>query len=348
MAAESFMWADESTWGTWVAPTKAVPVRSAGINPETTFMESGVTGGGRARRPGAAGEIAVNGPMETILYAQDLGFLIRSFMLTREQTVAGTGWKNKFLPDDDVPHKSFSLQKRYSPTLAESIIGAKVNTFRISARSREYATATFEFAAKDAASSGGTFSDGTAAPAVVDPVPYTAGLRDGLKFYQAEMLIGVEPTDTIALTAGELIVTGADARCEIDNVELEVNFNLATDAYGLCLDDRTTTSMDEGLREITLRFDPNFSTVGAEFYNAWRAGTPAIVQLHFLGPIYNTTYHDEITITLPYVVYQSAPNPDVNAEYGIKRVSVEAGAYIHPTHLVDWGIVIQTTDDLVP
>ena len=344
MSAEAFMWADESAWGTYVAPDMAVPVRSAGINPETTFMESGVTGGGRARRPGAPGEIAVNGPMETILYAQDLGFLMRSFMLTRAQTAAGAGYRNKLLPDDESAHTSFSLQKRYSDTRAESIIGAKVNTFRISARSREYATANFEFAAKDAAASGGFYSDGvTAAPAVVDPVPYTAGLRDGLKFYQAEMLLG----GTVALTAGEIVITGGTARCEIDNVELEANFNLAADAYGLCLDDRTTTSMDEGLREISLRFDPNFSVVGFEFYNAWRAGTPAVVQLHFQGPEYEAGFKDDILITLPYVVYQSAPNPDVNAEYGIKRVSVEAAAYLDPTILVDWGIVIQTTDDLI-
>jgi len=343
MSAEAFMWADESAWGTYVAPTKAVPVRSAGINPETTFMEAGVTGGGRARRPGAAGEIAVNGPMETLLYAQDLGWLIRSFMGARQQSAAGAGYKNKLLPDDELAHTSFSIQKRYSDTRAESIIGAKVNTFRISARSREYATANFEFAAKDAAASGGTFSDGVAAPAVVDPVPYTAGLRDGLKFYQAEMLLG----GTTALTTGEIVVSGGTARCEIDNVELEANFNLAADAYGLCLDDRTTTSMDEGLREISLRFDPNFSVVGFEFYNAWRNGTPAVVQLHFRGPEYESNFRDDIKITLPHVVYQSAPNPDVNAEYGIKRVSVEAAAYLDPTLLVDWGIVIQTTDDLV-
>jgi len=343
MSAESFMWADEGAWGTYVAPNKAVPVRSAGINPETTFMDAGVTGGGRARRPGAAGEIAVNGPMETILYAQDLGFLIRSFMLTRAQVAAGVGWKNKFLPNDEVAHGSFSIQKRYGPALAESIIGAKVNTFRISARSREYATATFEFAAKDAAGSGGTFSDGDAAPAVVDPVPYTVGLRDGLKFYQAEVIIG----GTVALTTGELVVSGGTARCEIDNLEIEANFNLAADAYGLCLDDRTTTSMDEGLREVMVRFDPNFATVGFEFYNAWRNGDPVVVQAHFRGPEYATGFRDDIKVTLPYVIYQTAPNPDINAEYGVKRVSVEAGAYIDPSLLVDWGIVIQTTDDLV-
>ena len=337
------MWADESAWGTYVAPNKAVPVRSAGINPETTFMEAGVTGGGRARRPGAAGEIAVNGPMETILYAQDLGWLIRSFMLDRLQSAAGAGFKNKLLPDDDVAHTSFSLQKRYGPALAESIIGAKVNTFRVAARSREYATATFEFAGKDAAASGGTFSDGVAAPAVVNPVPYTSGLRDGLKFYQAEMLIG----GTTSLVTGEIVVTAPTARCEIDNVDLEVNFNLAADAYGLCLDDRTTTSMDEGLREITLKFDPNFAVVGFEFYNLWRDGTPAVVQLHFRGPEYEPGFRDDIKITLPYVVYQSAPNPEVNAEYGLKRISVEAAAYQDPTLLLDWGIVIQTTDDLV-
>src|SRR5688572_27870618 len=153
MGSEHFMWAEEPSWGTWTAPNKAIPVRTAGINPETTFMETGVTGGGRGRRPGAVGEIAVNGPMETILYPKDLGFLIKTIFGTRAKVAAGTGWLNKLLPDDDVANESVSIQKRYSDTLAESIKGAKINTLTVAARSREYVTAAFEFAAKDAAAS---------------------------------------------------------------------------------------------------------------------------------------------------------------------------------------------------
>lgn len=342
MSAEAFMWADEVTWGTWVAPTKAIPVRSASVNPETTFMEAGVTGGGKGRRPGAAGEISVNGPMETLLYPVDLGFIVRTLFKTRAKTAAGAGWLNKLLPNDAVDNGSLSLQKRYTSARAESIKGAKINTFTLSARSREYATATFDFAAKDAAASGGTFSDGVAAPAVIDPVPYSVGLPDGLKFYQGELLLGGSYT----LVAGQLVYTGGTARCEIDNVELTANFNISTDAYGLCLDDRTVQALDEGQREVNLRFDPNFATVGFEFYNAWRNGTPAAVQLHFLGPEFEAGQKYDLKFSLPYVVYQNAANPEINAEYGLKRSTVEGGCYIDPTLGVDWGLAWQTTDDL--
>jgi hypothetical protein len=344
-SAEHFLFKEETTWGTYVAPDKAIPVRSAGINPETTFMEIGVTGGNRGRRPGARGELAVNGPVETVFYPETLGFLVASLFNTRAQTAKGTGWLNKLLPDDNVENKSFSIQKRYSPTRAESIRGAKINTMTISARSREYATIAMEFAAKDATATGGTWRDGASAPAVVDPVPYQANLADAFKFYQGEFVLG----GTTAITAGEIVVSGGTARCEIDNVEIEANMNLATDAYGLCLTGGDTVSgLPEGQRELTLRFDPNFDTVGFEFYNAWLNGTPGIAQLHFLGPIFNSTFHYDVKITLPYVVYQGAPNPEINADYGLKRATVEAGAYVDPTLLVDWGIAWQTTDDLVP
>lgn len=415
MSNEHFLFGEEPSWGAWTAPDMALPVRSAEINPATTQMQSGVTGGGRARRPGAAGEITVNGPVTTLLYPQTLGYLVRSLFLARVADAAGTGFKNKLLPDDDVANESFSIQKRYSATRVESIKGAKINTLTLAARSREYATVTMAFAAKDAAATGGAFSDapdaativsssvanpsvittaaahglttgdrvtiaghtgstpdingthtvtvlsattfsipinvtvagadGTvteAAPAVVDPVPYETGLADGLKFYEGEFILG----GTTAIVDDEIVVTGGAARCEVDNIELEANINLGTDDFGFCLGDRGVKSLDEGGRELTLRFDPNFATVGFEFYNAWLNGTPGVAQLHFRGPTFDTGQYFDLRLVLPYVVYTNAANPPINAEYGVKRTTVEADAYLDPTLDVDWGLTWTTTDDL--
>lgn len=414
MANEHFLFGEETTWGAWVAPDKAIPVRTAEVNPTTSFMESGVTGGGRGRRPGAPGEIAVNGPVTTILYPQTLGYLVRSVFPTRAKVAAGAGWKNKLLPDDDLPNDSFSLQKRYRVDRAESIKGAKINTLTIAARGREYATATMAFAAKDAAATGGSFSDAAAAstitsntaanptvvttaaahgltsgdvvviagsnstpvingsrvvtvispttfsvpvtvtvagttgsvaesaPSPIDPIPYQVGLADGLKFYQGEFILG----GTTAIAAGEIVVTGGTARCEVDNVEIEANMNLAADDFGLCLGDRGTKSLDEGQRELTVRFDPNFETVGFEFYNAWMLGAPGVAQLHFRGPTFEAGQYFDLRIVLPYVIYSNAANPPINSEYGLKRSTVEANAYVDPTLEVDWGMTWTTTDDL--
>jgi len=342
---EHFMFAEETTWGTFVPPDTAIPVRTANVTGSMPLMIPDVTGGGRADRQGAVGEIGVGpGDVTTLLYPVDVGMILRSAFGTRAATAAGTGFRNKLLPDDDVAFDTFSLQKRYSPTLAESIRGAKLAGWTIGARTREFATITFSFVGKDSVMTpSGVWSDGTSAPAVVDPPPYTTPFPEAFTFYQGVIRTG----GTVALTSGELVVTGGTARNDFDNIEIQANYNVSQDAYGVNLGDRTVQSLDEGKREITVRFEPNWSLQGtAEFYNAWKNGDKAVVELFFQGPIFNASNHYEMKITLPDVVYSNGANPDLNAQYGLKRTTVEGRAFLDSTLLVDIGVVIQTTQDL--
>ena len=413
MSNEHLMFKEEATWGTYVAPTLAIPVRSAAVNAETTQLEAGVTGGGRGRRVAAHGGITATGPIETLLYPLDVWKLIRTCMRQRTSsqgaptwqpltvyalgavvrpigaatannfrvTTAGTsgaseptwvttpagtttdasvtwtqqaatlsGFRSNFLPDDELPLQSLSLQKRYSLLRSESIRGAKINTLTVNAASGEYVTFTADMLAKDAAGRDefgvGTWSDGTAAPATIDPVPYTTPFPDAFKFYEAEFILG----GTVVNTGGELIVTGGAPRAEVDNVAIEANFNLADDAFGLVLNDYTLQSMDEGIREITITFEPNFATVGFEYYKAWRAGTPAVVVLHCQGPRFNAApaapvYYDA-KFVFPYVVYSAAAAPELNAEYGLKRTEVAGDCFVDESLGVDWGITVTAPVDL--
>lgn len=340
--SEHFMFAEEATLGTYVAPDKAMFVRSSNLTGAQPLMIPDETGGGRGQPPGAPGEISAAGNVVANLRPTTLGWLLRSNFATRATTAAGTGFRNKLLIDDDVAFESFSVQKRYRDDLAESLRGVKVSGWTIAARTREFAQITLDMVGKDSTITGGTWSDATAAPAVVDPVPYEANPPEAFKFYQAVMRLG----GTVALTAGELVVTGGVARNDFDNIEIAANFNIGTDAYGVNLGDRTVQTLDEGRREITVRFDPNFNTTSNEFYLAWKNGARAVVELYFQGPEYEVGQRHEMKITLPWVVYSSGANPEINTAYGLKRHTVEGSAFVDPTTDADIGLVIQTTEDL--
>lgn len=340
--SEHFMFGEESTFGTYVAPDKALPVRSVSLTGAQPLMIPDETGGGRGQRPGSVGEISATGNVVTTLHPTVLPYILKTVFATRVAAAAGTGFRNKLLIDDDIAFETLSIQKRYKSTLAESLRGAKVSGFTIGARTREFATATIDMVAKDSTITGGTWSDGVAAPATVDPVPYEATYVEAFKFYQGVMRLG----GTVGLTAGELIVTGGTARVDFDNIEVQANFNVGTDAYGVNLGDRTVQTLDEGRREITVRFDPNFDTTTSEFYTAWKNGARAVVELFFQGPIFDGSSRYEMKITLPWVVYSNGANPELNNAYGLKRHTVEGMAFVDPTTDADIGLVVQSTEDL--
>jgi hypothetical protein len=305
--SEHFMFAKETTFGTWTTPNKALPVRTVALTGGQPLMIPDETGGGRGQRPGSPGEISATGDVTTLLHPTVLPFLLRSVFATRATSAAGTGFRNKLLIDDDISFDTFSVQKRYRADLAESLRGVKMTGFTIGARAREFATCTLNFAGKDSTiTPGGTWSDGTSAPVVVDPVPYEATYVEPFKFYQGVIRLG----GSVTLTAGELVVTGGTPRNDLDNVEIAFNFH------------------------------------GAEFYNAWKNGARAIVELFFQGPIYNASSRYELKLTLPWVVYSNGAVPELNAAYGLKRHTVEGSAFVDPTTDVDVGLVIQSPEDL--
>jgi hypothetical protein len=259
---------------------------------------------------------------------------------TYVNTVAAT--KSKLLPNDDVDFDSFSFQNRYSNALALSARGLRLNQLTISAAARQYALAAMDFVGKDVAVSGGVWADGSGAPAVA-ATAYPAIIPDAFKFYQGVMRLG----GTVALTSGELVVSGGTARNDFDSLEIAIAENLSTDAYGVNLGDRTLQSLNPGTRDITCRFQPNFDIVGAEFLLAWQSGAQAIAELYFRGGLIgkdpSTKY--ELKITIPYLQYTSGALPEVSRNYGLRRVSVEGMAKVDPATGYDIGITITSNED---
>lgn len=337
------MFADELDWGEFVAPDKALPVTSSKIDRVQPLIVNADTGGGRGRRPGVIGSRTVEGPIITGLYGGTLGFLFRTMYLARSSVAAGTGWKTKMMVDDDQDQSSLSFQKRYKGTVAESIRGGKLNGYTIGARAKEFATVELRWIAKDSAGSGGKWADDTDAPFVVDPVPYLASEPDKLKFNEGVLAIG----GSAAIVDGEIVISGATDRCEFDNLQLVVNNNLSNNGFGVCLGDVTVQSVDEGIRAITMQFEPNFATVDEEFYNAWGDGADMTALLRFQSLAqFDTGRSYEFLWALPLVRMSGAPNPELNAARGLKRQIVAADAYADPgLSNVDHSLTIISTED---
>lgn len=341
---EHFLFKQEAVWGTYVDPDLALPVTSATPNPAQPPLANEDTGSGRGQRPSLPGAKTVEGPVMTKLYGKTLGKLLRSMYADRVAAAAGTGWLNKLLTDDDVDFDSFSFQKRYTAAYGESIRGAKLNGYTITARSREFASAELRWVAKDAGSTVRGFEDGTI-PGVVDPPIYASAMPDPLKFNQGILRLGGTPS----LTSGAVVIAGGTDRCDFDNVQLEVNNNLSNDAFGICIGDPTVQSVDEGVRTVTLRFEPNHATVLEEFYDKWGSGEDLTAELFFQSTVeYNGGYKYEFKWGMPLVRVTSAPNPELNRRFGLKRQTVECTAYVDDDLAIglDHGLQIQTTEDL--
>lgn len=346
---DHILFARETTWGTYVAPDFAIPVISSNINGNQPRMPKNVTGTSRGRQRTAVGEFTAGGSMSTYLYPTMIGKLLRSVFGTRAKVAAGTGYKNKLLPEDNTPFDSFSAQRQLQQPggsmIAQSARGLKINRWQINARAREYATIDFDFLGKDVAMSGDFWPDGNSAPTVVTPIPYpTPPIPDAFTFYQGVLRLG----GTEALTSGEIVITSGTARGDFDNISVTANYNLAEDALGVNLGDRTRQKIPEGERTVDGHFEPNWdtlSTSGKEIFLAWKDGTDAVVELFFQGPIYNASSRYELKVTLPQVHYTTGGIPDTAKTYGLRRIPVDFIAEVDDTLGLDIGLVLQTTED---
>src|SRR5262249_4876534 len=152
---------------------------------------------------------------------------------------------------------SYSFQEIYKSTLGQSFRGCKIGGFTINANIREYATISLDWMCKDvciSTNSGGssTWTDGSASPVLVTPIPSLGSLPDSFKFYQGVMALGGTPAMGTGSYTGEIQINSATPRVDFDQISVQFAFNLGGDAYGVNLGDRTRQTIPEGIREITI------------------------------------------------------------------------------------------------
>lgn len=346
---EHFAYALESTWGTYVTPTKAFAARRVSGNPKVNYETPDETGAGRAQAGVYQLERAVQGTIEASLRPENVASLFKTILgsVVSTQQATSAAYRHKMLPDDTTEIGSFSGQIARANGTTVAFRGATVKTLRIQAEAKQVARFAIDYVAKDFAAIAGTWADGTAAPAtaVTFASLYPASPRaEPLKFFQGTILLG----GTKAITGGEIIVTGGAAQIGVRRCEIAIDEGTETDDFNITTDP-TIQSAQATKRKITATLDIDQKIAVGTFRDAHLAGTDMVLTLDFTGPIIASTYPFLFRAVLPVLKVTDSPEADVDGGQGLKRVTVELTAFADDSlaGTPDIGIVFQNKETTI-
>jgi len=342
---EHFAYAVESAFGGYVTPTKGYIVRTGDNPTKRTYDTPEETGAGRS--------VTIQDPLEKVVSlslnasARPQNFL--SLMATMFRGVtstiqgAGPAYRHKLLPDDALELGSISAQMAHSNGVTRALKGAVARQLRIIGEAKAVTRWELDMVVKDSAIVGGTWADGSAAPAtaVAFDSLYSANLQPSLAFYQGSLLLG----GTKALTTGEIVVTGASAQAGVRRAQIQIDFNTEADDFNVTTD-YTINSAQAAKRNIEVSIDMDVKVAGAFFTAAHLSNDDVVLQLDFTGPIIAATFPWLLRVTLPKLKVTDAPQAPIDGNQGLKRTTITMGAMADPslTGSPDIGMVLQNTD----
>ncbi len=343
-ALEAFLFANESAWGTFQAPSKGLYVESCDVGSNRGLEIPDTTGAGRGRKFAWLGEKPVAGKLVLLAWPQYVGSLLKALFTTvntdRQETT--TAYRHKLLLDDTADLGSISMEKQYggSSGTTQFIKGAVCTNLTISAAVKAALKLSLGYVAKDEAWAGGNWEDGTAAPAAAtNPVPYAAGLAMPFKFHEGAVYKG----GSLALTDGEIVVTGGTAIAYIEACEIAIDMGL--DSFFGLNNTPNVVALRPGGRKVSLKADLDWQGVDNAYTLAHRAGTETVWQLKFVGPVIASTYYYEFIVTLPRVIPATAPATAIQGAKTRRKQPITYEALVEDTTThADIGLVIQTTD----
>jgi hypothetical protein len=344
-AQEHFIFSNEAAFGTFVAPAKAIPIITCDIASKRGLVIPDLTGYGRSRNVAFQGEKPVAGKLECLALPGYVGSLFKALMTAVTSTKVGAtnAYRHKFLFDDTAPCGSLSLEKQYSTSEAQFAKGVKIARLVISCKSKEPARLSFDLVGQDECWAGGTWEDASAAPAApTTPIPYPASLQLPFRFDIGQLLYG----GSLALTAGEIVVTGGAALAFVEAAEITIEIPQEP-VYVINNTPCLGYLRDQG-RRITIKADLDWIGADDDFVDYHRAGTEGVLQLKFVGAVIETTYHYELVCTLPRVKPAEATPPAIQGAKTRRTQSVLYEALYEPTTTSkDFGLALQNAETTV-
>ena len=336
-----FAYIREQSFGTWVTPTKWLPVDSMGVASSRAKIELPVSGADRGIYLHVLGEKPVGGPLGHPWFPVNVASLIRTFMTNLTTTNVSTGvYDHAFLYDDTANLGSFCGQKRYTPSLAQSFVGAMVNTFTLSVETKAAAHLAYALLCKDEVRNSGTWDyNGSAGPAVLAPSYPT--VRRPLMFYDGAIAIGGTPT--LDGTTKKLSLAGATTYTKISKVEIVMNHNLDADGYGI-VQDPTVQELIPGGRRGEVSFEISWSDYAATFYDAARAGTAMALSLDLVGPTLTGAYKYEGHALATSLFFDPVTLPEINSDSARKKLTLKGAMQTDLGAGVDFGLWIRTSE----
>ncbi len=334
-----FIYSPETVFGTWVTPTKGIPIETEDIGSAREMLDLRTTGSCRALYDRVLGAKAVNGSFTTYLWQSYIGSILKTFMLGTATTGSGDPYTHSFIFDDSVGLLGLSIQKIYkasATTSGQNVLSAVVNSFTITAAAKEKVVLAFGLEAKDEGLAGDTWDyDGGACPALVaNPSTLYPAVARPYMFYDARVSWG----GTCALASNIVTVTSGVDYAKIANLEIVVDMGADTDGYGLT-SDPTRLEIWPQAREITVNFDISWTDYASTFYDAARAGTGMALELD-LAISANREFH----VIVPKVVFDPNKLPPLSGDSAKKMLSLTGKAVKEATSAVDFNIWFESAE----
>jgi len=281
-------WGQETTWGTPASITNYIPAVSESVRKtiERIVVPSLRNSRSRDLDQVAPGPSRVEGDIVTAIYVKGLLKLFKNALGSGTSTQQGTTAAYLHtFTPSDLPAGLTVVIGRDVKQFKYS--GMKINQLRIEGRENQFLQATWSFVGKDE-----TLED-TVSPTF--------------------------PSSNKVFTfwSGSFTIDGATT--PIRSFELTINNNLITDRY---FQNQTLYDLYEQTREVTGTFTIDLDVTQ---YNKFVSFTPAALVFKAKRDLIATGYYEELTITLPYVIY-NGETPTVGGE-GIIPHNIPFTAY---------------------
>lgn len=240
----------ESTEGTFVAPTKYLPVSSFSFEDSNDFIVPDQIRHSRDKYIAMAAPYAVSGSMEMELIPTDIASLLKSSFAATIVTsaYAGGGYQHVYTPASTEP--TFTFESSAADILVMRYSGCRVNTIEIKAAFGEIVTASFGLEGLNRQKQGSAGS-----PTYTDVVPFHFSGAD------------------IKVASGTLLTT-------VKEFTFGVNNNI--ERIGTLRKTRSWKRLALGMREVTLALTIDFTDTSE--YDRFLAETIFDVDLHMSGP----------------------------------------------------------------
>jgi hypothetical protein len=324
MATKHFLYSAESAFGTWVTPAKAIEVNSVDIGSEREVIDLRQTGAMRGIKQRVLGAKGVGGSISTPWHVDGISTILKQF-LRDTATTTNDGYIHGFLIDEENPLLGLSIQKVYREgATALNILSAIVNTWTITAASKEIVQLEFAMLAKDEALVGDNWDyDGSATPTYVsNPGTLYPALNRPFIFSDGQISLGGTPS--LNATTKIISLSGATAYAKVLTATITLDNGLDAEGYGIT-QDPTRQEIWPGNREITVTFDISWTDYSETFYDAARAGTPLAFEFAMVGPELNGTTA-KANVVIPSLFFDINKLPPISGEQGRHIITVSGKA----------------------
>lgn len=332
----------ETAFGTWVSPTKCIPVEEWSFPPAREQVKLDLTGAGRGRYQTVQGAKPVAGSMRFPWWGLQTGSIIVASLCTTAPTLVAAGiYDHGCLFDDTAGVVGLSMQGKYSAALGLNVLSAVPSKWTFTMAAKQAAMVAIDLLAKDEARVGQNW-DYTASPssAILNHT-YPTMMRP-LMFYDATLILGGTPT--LSGTTKLWSIGSGTTYSKFSLVEVSVDLGLDADAFALTTDP-TIQEAFPGHRTISIKLESSWTDLSTVFYDAFRAGTEMALQIKLAGPIISTTYKHEGEITIPNIHFDpDAIWPAISGAQARPKSAISGEAVLNVTAGYDFGIRLRSSE----